>query len=218
MNSKATHGPIFVTGIERSGSSIVAKVIAACDVFIGDVTPMQENTAIKHLIDHYYKEQLLIPENGQNPLPNTRRLPEFLNLEVSIYNLLRDQGYNGLQSWMLKGFRIAQTWPIWDKTYPNAKWIIVRRRTGDIIQSCLKTGFMNAYSDQVGWLGWIHEHEKLFVEMIEKGLNCKIVWPERMVSGDYQQMQETIEWLGLQWNDSIQEKIQPLLKNSTNKT
>ena len=218
MNTTTSHSPIFVTGIERSGSSIVAKIIAACGVFIGDVTPMQENTAIKILIDNYYKYQLHIPINGQNPLPNTRCLPEFLNLEVSIYTLLRDQGYNELQSCLLKGFRFAQTWPIWDKTYPNAKWIIVRRRTGDIIQSCLKTGFMNAYSDQIGWLGWIHEHEKLFVEMIEKGLNCKIVWPERMVNGDFQQMQETIEWLGLQWDDSIKEKIQPLLKNSTNKT
>ena len=47
--------------------------------------------------------------------------------------------------------------------------------------------------------------------MIEAGLNCKVVWPERMVSGDYQQIHETLEWLGLKWNKEVINWIDPLL-------
>lgn len=214
MKQDNQNTPILITGIERSGSSIVAKIISMCGAYSGKTNEMQENLSIKRLMDWYYIEKLGIPANGQNPLPNTRRLPSVSDLGVSISNLLGEQGYNRSKSWLYKSSRLAQTWPIWNQAYPNAKWIIVRRRTGDIIQSCLKTGFMNAYSDQVGWLGWVHDHEKYFVEMIEKGLNCKIVWPERMASGDFEQMQEAIEWLNLSWDSEIEKLILPLFKNS----
>ena len=208
------HNPVFITGIERSGSSIVTKIIRSCGAFTGVVNEMQENVSIKVVVDHYYREQLHISEKGQKPLPNIRLLPPISDLSGTLSTILGDQGYTGLQTWLYKSSRLAQTWPIWDKAYPNAKWVIVRRRTGDIIQSCMKTGFMNAYSTQSGWLSWIHEHENRFVEMIEKGVNCKIIWPERMATGDFTQMQETIEWLNLSWNTDIKNLILPLFKNS----
>ena len=103
-------------------------------------------------------------------------------------------------------------WKEWNKAFPNAKWIIVRRRTSDIVSSCTKTAFMRSFKDirnqqevgvngeWEGWLWWVSQHQKRFVEMIEAGLNCKVIWPERMINGDYEQMKETIEWLGLKWN------------------
>ena len=104
--------------------------------------------------------------------------------------------------------------------------LIVRRRTGDVIQSCIKTGYMRIFKDPVirseflfeteaeAWLWWVHEYEKRFVAMIESGLNCRIIWPERMVTGDYKQIYETIEWLGLKWNNNIPRIIDPLLNKS----
>jgi len=47
--------------------------------------------------------------------------------------------------------------------------------------------------------------------MITEGLNCKVVWPERMVQGNYQQMYETIEWLGLRWKSEVLTFIDPKL-------
>jgi hypothetical protein len=58
---------------------------------------------------------------------------------------------------------------------------------------------MNAYSTHEEWIKWINFHEDRFVEMIQAGLNVKIIWPERLVKGNYEQLYEVIEWLGLPW-------------------
>ena len=226
MKKDFLNSPIFVTGIERSGSSIVAKIIRDCGTFSGRTTEMQENIGIKKLVDSYYKEICKIPIYGQYPLPDLRSIKIPSNWGDSIEYLLKEDMYDAKIPWMYKSSRLAQLWPIWHDTYPNAKWVIVRRRTGDILHSCLKTGFMTAYankaiqhgigvnSEQEGWLWWVHQHEKLFVEMIEKGLNCKIIWPERIVYNDYEQIYEMLEWLGLRWNPNLIDSISIMLKNS----
>ena len=209
--------PIFVTGIERSGSSIIAKIIGVCGAHVGSVSEMQENLGIKNLVNTYYIRQLGIPSNGQRPLPDTKQLitPYFWKGEIDRF--LFFEGYEECKPWMYKSSRICQLWPIWNELYPNAKWVIVRRRTGDIIQSCLKTGFMKAYKDSEGWLDWIHQHEELFTSMVSAKISYIEVWPERMAQGDYSQIHEMLEWLGLECNDSIPNIVLPLLKNSPQK-
>lgn len=206
--------PIFITGIERSGSSIVAHMIAMCGVWTGTVTEMCENIYIKQLVDQYYRD-IQADVRGQYPLPVVTKLPQ-RKLIVQINKILLAEGWDGLKGWMYKSSRLCQTWPLWHQNYPTAKWVVVRRRTGDIINSCLKTGFMTAYKNGDGWKAWIHEHERRFVEMISAGVNVKIIWPDRMMDGDFVQMKETIEWLGLQWNEQIEEYAQLKLKRYAN--
>jgi hypothetical protein len=120
-------------------------------------------------------------------------------------------------------------WPAWHYAFPNAKWVLVRRRTGDIIQSCEKTAYMRAFknaanreavgtqTEDEGWRWWVHENEKRFVEMMNEGVNVKVIWPERMVHGDYQQLYDTLDWLGLKWTSDILNFIDPLLWSSRKK-
>ena len=207
------HSPIFVTGVERSGSSIIARIISLCGAFTGLTTEMYENIEVKKLLDTYY-ELIGADKKGQRPLPDTKKLLILNNWKQKIEDVIIGGKYHRESPWMLKGSRLCQTWPLWYYAFPNAKWVIVRRRTGDIIDSCLKTGYMTAYKDREGWLEWEHAHEKLFVDMIETGVNCKIVWPERMVTGDYQQIFEMVDWLGLCWNNRVMSVVDPLLWNS----
>jgi len=223
MHDKSQY-PIFVTGIERSGCSLIAKIIAMSGAFTGQCTPMQENLKIKEFLDNYYYSIMADPR-GQYPLPTEKLIPTDWN--EKIYRLLRSEGYNNEKLWMYKGSRIVQTWPIWNYTYPNAKWIIVRRRTADVLQSCLHTDFMNAYSNKItqqsikvssereGWLWWVHEHEKLFIQMMEIGLNIKVIWPERMLHGNLEQVYDMLEWLGLSWNPGIVEYLETRLFKHT---
>jgi hypothetical protein len=76
---------------------------------------------------------------------------------------------------------------------------------------------VNVADEREGWLWWIHQHEQRFVEMIEAGVNCKQIWPERMVTGDYQQLYEVLDWVGLSWRSEILNFIDPLLWKSRQK-
>lgn len=201
--------PIFITGIQRSGSSIIAKIIQECGVHFGQCSSMMENIEINKIMGDYYKMNKT-DDRGQFPLPSDLDIPTDWKEKVDkIYQPDSKTPFG------IKGSRLGQTWKLWQYHYPSARWVIVRRRSGDVITSCQKTAFMNAYEDQnvldylglkddrEGWLYWIHWHEQRYREMLEAGLNCKIIWPERILDGDYRQLFELLDWLGLKWKHSI---------------
>jgi len=225
--------PILITGCARSGTSMIAGVINMCGAFGGDMSGpnhnnrkgMFENAKIRQDVVKPYFKQIKVDPMGQYPLPDVDNMLIPREWKGKIRQVLIDEGYEE-GPWMYKGAKMCLHWPVWHYAFPNAKWIIVRRRTGDIIQSCMKTGFMTAFGnstnqkmvqvkdEQDGWKWWVHQHEARFVEMMNEGLNCKIVWPDRMVRGDYQQLYETIDWLGLEWKSSVLDFIDPLLWHS----
>lgn len=212
--------PILVTGAARSGSGMIAGLFNKCGAFGGEMSNkrgLYENDKIREVLVKPYLRRCKADEKGQYPLPDFGKdviIPT--SFRAMVEQIMLDEGYKGGE-WLYKDARIALMWPVWHYAFPNAKWIIVRRRTGDIIQSCLKTGYMTAYKDEAGWLSWVHEYEKRFISMIEEGLNCKQIWPERMVTGDYQQLYETLDWLGLEWKSEVLTFIDPLLWGSRKK-
>lgn len=228
--------PILITGCARSMTSVVAGVINMCGAFGGKMSGpnhnnqkgMFENAQIRNEIVKPYLRQIGVDPMGQYPLPDVDNLMIPTDLRGKVERVMLEEGYK-TGPWMYKGAKMCLSWPIWHYAFPNAKWIIVRRRTGDIIQSCIKTGFMRAFiraeaqkkvgaaSEEEGWKWWVHQHEKRFVEMINEGVNCKIVWPHRMVQGDYQQLYETLDWLGLEWKSEVLNFVDPLLDHSRKK-
>ena len=196
--------PILITGIPRSGASMIAATVNMCGAFAGEMSKrgMYSNDNIRELLVKSY----LSTFNDSIPI----------DWKISVESILLSEGYKE-GKWMYKDSNLSKMWRVWDYAYPDAKWVIVRRRTGDIIQSCMKTKYMTDYSTEEGWLTMVHEYEQRFVEMITKGLNCKIVWPERMVQGNYQQLYELCDWLGLQWNPKALKYIDLLLWKSKQK-
>ncbi len=217
MNTDKKIQPILITGAERSGSTFIARILDMCGVFSGGCR-MFENTMVHSL--HY---EMLIDRNELFPITNNIRIPH--SWKELIQTEMKQEGWYEDQPWMIKGGILAQCWPVWHYAFPDAKWLIVRRRTGDVIQSCIKTGFMYKFKnpnnlkvleyteERDGWLWWIHQYEQKFVEMIQEGLNCRVVWPDRMADGNFEQIKETVEWLGLKWDDEIPQIILPLIKN-----
>lgn len=207
--------PIFVTGIERSGTSVVAGMLKLCGVWAGSISKMQENRALSALVDSLYRS-IGADVTGQYPLPDLENLTIPYTWKTQVTQILAKQQYSA-GPWMYKSARLVQLWPVWHYAFPNARWLIIRRRTGDVLYSCEKTMWMRAFKDPVilkqfgfssekeGWLWWIHQHEQRFVEMIEAGLDCRIIWPDRMATGDFRQMMETVNWLRLPWSvDAMQ--------------
>lgn len=210
--------PILITGVARSGTSMVAGIINICGAFGGDMQGnskynekgMFENLRIRNEIIKPYLKNMGADPQCQYPLLDIRTISIPIDIKGRVEHILKQEGHKE-GDWMLKTPKICLMWPVWHHAFPDAKWIIVTRRSSDIINSCIKTGFMKAFSNKEkqkavgvdnerdGWLWWINQHKKRFIEMITAGLDIKIVWPELMVDGDYSQMKEAVEWLGLEW-------------------
>jgi hypothetical protein len=216
--------PILLTGCPRSGATMVAAVINTCGAFTGKhyKKSMYCNDSIRETIVVPYLDRMGVDTKGQFPLPDTYGLTIPLDWKERIDKILESEGYNGGQ-WLYKDSRSALIWRVWNRAYPDAKWIIVRRRTADIVQSCMKTAYMSAFKKNknleytnskdefAAWVWYANQYERRFVEMMQSGVNCKIMWPERMIDGNYKQIHEVVDWLGLEWTDKALESINTLL-------
>jgi hypothetical protein len=218
--------PIFVTGAERSGRTIVAKILKLSGAFTGVTNGMYENQQIKKLMSDYYKFLDSDPL-GQYPLPGKHDIFPQLQLDIFISKILKSEKYSGKELWMYKSSNLCQLWKLWNQTYPNAKWIIVRRKPSDIVYSCLKTTYMCGFSsvdrqkeigvnsEREAWLWWVKQHERMFQEMVTAGLNIKVIWPEDLVDGNYESVKEILDWVGLSFDkEMIRKEIDPMLWKS----
>ena len=201
--------PILITGIPRSGSTMIAATINLCGAFGGHMSKrgMYSNDRIREEIVKPYLIENGINKNGLHPTSSHLSSIEIRNW---VETIMKDEGYQK-GNWMYKDSRLSLIWPIWNHQYPNAKWIIVRRRTGDIIQSCMKTKYLTAYDKEEGWLNMIHEYEIRLAALIETCPNNMIIWPERMLHKNYQQIYDMCDWLGLTWNSDALRFIDSLL-------
>ena len=206
--------PILVTGIPRSGTSVIAQVLCECGAFVGNVTKMQENIEILHTEQELYNSLGGDP-NAQFPILDTENLSIPNNWRTKIIKILSNQGYNDSVPWMYKSHLITLLWPVWRQAFPYAKWVIVRRKPTEIIQSCRLTGYMKAFknpenveeiggrTEEDGWKWMVSRYEQEFVKLINSGADVKVVWPHRIVYGDYSQLIELVNWAGLKWRPDI---------------
>lgn len=213
--------PILITGIQRSGATIVTKILGLAGAELGEVSQMQENIVLRKWMDSYYRT-LNADVKGHYPLPEEVIVPKNTQVVLDLFS-------KSSAPFAYKDSRNGQVWKMWHSIFPNTKWVIVRRRTGDVVDSCLKTGYMTAYKNPKvlekigkttaaeGWLWWVRKQEERYREMLLSGLDCRVVYPERIVEGDYFQMYELVQLLGLQWHDSIIEQIDPMVMKTRNK-
>lgn len=227
-----TDSPIIIVGAARSGTSMVAGSFHLSGAWKGETGLPNKNNAKGMFENLPLRQEVLKPllhamgadKRGQYPLPNTEDVIIPVDIRETIITNIKKQGWTPDKPWMWKCAKMSLIWPVWNYAFPNSKWIIVRRKTPDIINSCMRTGFMNAYArkdiqkevgvgnEYEGWLWWVRQHEQKFIEIVNAGINAKIVWPERMVNADYTQIKDAIEWAGLEWNSQIvTEFIEPKL-------
>jgi hypothetical protein len=222
--------PIIVTGCPRSGTSIISGMLELCGAFTGTVTKptkhetrsMGENRRIYEDVVKPFLQTMRADPAGQWPLCDSNNLMIPIDWRDMVERVFKADGYTG-GKWLYKSSNAAMLWRIWHFAYPTAKWIIVRRRTGDITSSCVQTAYMKAFKNpetckEIGaeterdaWTYWVRKYEQTFVDMITEGLNCKVVWPERFLRGEYQQLYEIIDWVGLKWNPAVADYMDPKL-------
>lgn len=215
--------PILITGCARSGTSMTAGIIDLCGAWGGSISGpnknnrkgMFENTYLRNHLVKPFLQSIDADPMGQNPLPDVEKchlitINAIVNWRRKILEAIWNQGYTGNQPWYYKGAKMCLIWPLWHKAFPRAKWVIVRRKSEDIVKSCLKTSFMHAYNREEGWYKWVDIHKDRFLEMEKAKLNIQYVWPQKMIDFDLGEMGITIAELGLKWNqEAIEDFIEP---------
>ena len=211
--------PILITGCARSGTSMTAGVLSKCGAWSGNTygpnkwnqKGMYENIEIRESVCKPYLLMNGADPKGQKPLPDINKLFPVANLRERIEMIIKYQGYKN-EIWFYKGAKMCLVWPIFHKAFPDAKWIIVRRKDEDIINSCMRTAFMNAYETERGWQDWINVHKQRFLEMKNSGMDVAEVWPSKFVYGDFSEIISLVQSLGLIWNESsVKDFISPEL-------
>ena len=207
--------PIIITGCARSGTSMTAGIVHLCGAFGGEMfgpnkhnqKGMFENSEIRQRIVKPYLKKIGCDPLGQRPLPNNRQVFEVSDRQAQVWrdricSIMRAQGYAG-GPWFYKGAKICLLWYLWHRAFPSAQWVIVRRRSEDIADSCLRTSFMRAYRDRQGWLQWVAQHERRFDEMKQAELNVREFWPSQVVEGNFDHARELVADLGLEFNERM---------------
>ena len=212
--------PILITGCARSGTSMTAGIINICGAWGGEMSGqnkfnkkgMFENTALRQLVIKPFLRSIGVDPLGQYPLPDIFKLPKVSDWRDQILTPLVIQGLKDDFTWFYKCAKACLIWPIWKEAFPKAKWIIVRRRESEIVESCLKTTFMRAFDNYDGWKWWTDQHLLRFGEMWHSGLNIREVWPRKIIEGDLSEIKDVINWLELSWSeDKIIDFVSPSL-------
>jgi len=216
--------PILITGCARSGTSLTAGVFSNCGAFGGFTFGTNEHNKKGMFENKTIRETILKPylilngcdPKGQRPLPDIRNLLQVGNLRERIEAIMKASGYKeGV--WYYKGAKMCLCWPTFCDAFPKAKWVIVRRKDEDIVNSCMRTGFMNAYKDETGWQIWVDHHKARFIEMMDADLDICQVWPNKMISGNFDEIRRAVEHCGLEWNeDAVKEFVAPALWRNKN--
>lgn len=206
--------PILITGASRSGTSMSAGIIHRCGAFGGRTDPGFENIEIRTSTVKPFTGLVGCDPRWQYPLPDTRKLPPLAGLVRRLESVMKFDGYR-YGAWYYKSPGIALTWPVWSNAFGRAKWVIVRRKDEDIYNSCMKTGYMNAHDSVEGWTKWLDHFKVCFKEIHANVLNVREIWPTRFVEGDFSEIRDVIEWLGLTWKeDKIRAFVKPELWRS----
>ena len=206
--------PVLIVGIPRSGTSMTAGAFVECGAWGGELQGpnrfnkrgMFENLRIRSEVVKPFLRKNGWDPTAQKPLPNMKQVHAISDKEVEQFkdemlSIMIVQGLKENQNWFYKCPKMCLIWPIFHKAFPDAKWVIVRRQAEDIVSSCLRTSFMKAYNKRSGWLKWAAHHESCFEQMIEAKLTVREIWPERMIRGDFTEIQACINDYGFDYNE-----------------
>jgi hypothetical protein len=215
---------ILITGTARAGVSMIGGVVRLCGAWGGDSLNTTEydgrgsfeNEEIRDSIVRPFLRGIKADPLGQRPLPNMaecRRIAPMVALpwRRRIDKIVKSQGY-GNGPLFYASPQSCLVWPVWAKAFPKARWIIVRRKDEDIINACMKTGFMTGHSDRSGWNRWLEFHKERFDEMVRANMNIWQIWPQRMIKGKLAELKDLVENLGLRWDGTaVEDFIAPIL-------
>lgn len=204
--------PVLVTGLPRSGTSMVAGLLATCGLWLGRTVPggpanihgFFENIILreklqKEILRHYAFDPL-----GVQAIPPIDWLPEIRNFRAMVAAALAVQHYDGERLWGFKDAKMTLTWRIWNQHFPRARWVIVRRPSKSVIASCLRTTFMKQHSsDPAFWRAFVDAYSLRLTELRKTVAWSYEVETDPIVARDFGALRALVSELGLVLQDDV---------------
>lgn len=196
--------PILITGVPRSGTSMVSGLCHISGVWKGKtIGPSKENpkgffenASLRESVLKPYLRSIKADPLGQDPLPLLSDCAIDQNIKNRIKRVLLDEGYHR-GPWLWKDAKLLLTFPLWVALYPDAKWIIVRRNQDAIAESCMKTGFMRARRTFKEWQSWVEDYESRISYLKENAINWVELDANLIIKDGSDYLKMFVDYIGL---------------------
>ena len=211
--------PIFIVGLPRSGTSLIAGCFQICGAWTGTTIPgteanpkgFYEHSLIREGIVKRILVQLQCDPLGVRKLPHKDLNIQIPGLKKALNQIVEDDGYKRDRPWLYKDAKLTLLWRLFSQNFPDAIWIIVKRNERDIIDSFLRTSFMMQHSkDPEFWQCFVDEYMQRIKMLMNSGATCYEIWPDTIMQGDFSRFRELLETLGLSFDEkALGEFISP---------
>lgn len=200
------HQPIFVTGLPRSGTSLVAGLLHCCGAWTGNTVPGDAANPRGYFEHIIIRQRIIKPllarldgdPLGVSPLPPLDLSLTIRNLGQIIGSVLQQEGYAGASPWLYKDAKLTLVWPAFARAYPGATWVVVRRDRERIIDSCLRTSFMARHSTERSfWAAFVDQYEDRLATLADTVGAHAILDTDTLVAGDYSALRAVVTRCGL---------------------
>jgi len=202
--------PILITGLPRSGTSMVAGCINICGAFGGDLEPANrwcgkgffENTEIRTTIVKPILWYSGFCDVGVNTLPPVNHHFKFMDIKNSVKDIIKKQGYNLDRPWFFKDAKLCLQYKLWKRSFPKAIWIVVSRNKESVLESCKKSFMCNNNLSDKQWSQWHNDYTEHVSELC-KNVNAYHVDSDLLVNGNTKQLEKITDMLGLTCRRSV---------------
>lgn len=205
------YSPIFILGLPRSGTSMIAGALGICGAWTGSTIPHDgpENPKgfYEHTIIHQYITKQILINMECDPL-GIRELPPvdlqggISKLAEFIQETVEKDGYKHHLPWLYKDTKLTLLWPIFKDAFPEATWLIVKRDEEGFINSCLHTYFMKQHSeDRDFWKRFAEEYRVRLEGLKNSGADVLEISTPDIINGDFTPLKTLVSRLGLTYRE-----------------
>ena len=198
--------PVLVTGLPRSGTSMVAGCFKELGAWLGDTVPggvgnpkgFFENQRLREQLIKPLLQQLGCDPLGVKSLPDFQSVPTVNGLDRVFFQLLKQDGYGGDQPWLYKDAKMTLLWPLIAQVFPYARWVIVKRPAEDVISSCLRTHFMAHHSQNtLFWRDFVTQYQTRLDLLKQSEFQVYEIAADNLISGNSDEILTLARNLGL---------------------
>lgn len=200
--------PVLVTGLPRSGTSLVTGLLAVCGLWLGGTIPggkenprgFFENAILREKLQKEILRRGNFDPLGVQRLPPTSWEPDVRNFRDVVGRVLAAEGYDASRTWGFKDAKMSLTWRIWNQHFPRARWIIVSRPAEQVVDSCLRTSFMRYHSGDADFWRRFVEAYRLRLADLQAAVDWHcVIESGEIAHGRFDDLQRLVAALELEW-------------------